>query len=110
MPAAPATVRGLFNVRGQIVPLLDTGELLGLGSPTDSPFAVVVRSAGEAAVAWLQLGLALGAVEDRRGASRAYAAALAALDRCDREAVQAGLDGWPADELAGVLRAKLGRP
>jgi chemotaxis methyl-accepting protein methylase len=61
-------------------------------------------------VAWFQLGLALGAVEDRRGASRAYAAALAALDRCDREAVQAGLDGWPADELAGVLRAKLGRP
>jgi purine-binding chemotaxis protein CheW len=45
VPAAPATVRGLFNVRGQIVPLLDTGELLGLGSPTDSPFAVVVRSA-----------------------------------------------------------------
>jgi tetratricopeptide (TPR) repeat protein len=60
--------------------------------------------------AWFQLGLALGAVEDRHGARRAYAAALAALDRCDRGTVQAGLDGWAADELAGVLRAKLGRP
>ena len=57
--------------------------------------------------AWFQLGLALGAVEDRHGARRAYAAA---LDRCDRGTVQAGLDGWAADELAGVLRAKLGRP
>jgi CheR methyltransferase, SAM binding domain/Tetratricopeptide repeat len=60
--------------------------------------------------AWFQLGVALGAVEDRRGARRAYAAALAALDRCDRRAVQAGLDGWAADELAGVLRGELGRP
>jgi chemotaxis protein methyltransferase CheR len=58
---------------------------------------------------WFQLGLALGAVEDRRGARRAYAAGLAALDRCDRRATQARLDGWAADELAGVLRAELGR-
>ena len=61
-------------------------------------------------VAWFRLGVALGAVQDRRGARRAYAAALAALERCDRAAVQAGLDGWAADELAGVLRARLGRP
>jgi chemotaxis methyl-accepting protein methylase len=60
--------------------------------------------------AWFQLGVALGAVRDRRGARRAYAAALVALERCDRRAVQAGLDGWAVDELAGVLRAKLGRP
>ena len=61
-------------------------------------------------VAWFQLGVALGAVQDRRGARRAYAAALAALERCDQAAVQAGLDGWAADELAAVLRARLGRP
>jgi chemotaxis methyl-accepting protein methylase len=61
-------------------------------------------------VAWFQLGVALGAVQDRRGARRAYAAALAALERCDQAAVKAGLDGWAADELAGVLRARLGRP
>ena len=45
VPAAPATVRGLFNVRGQILPLLDTGALLGLERPAGCPFAVVVRTA-----------------------------------------------------------------
>jgi Flp pilus assembly protein TadD len=49
-------------------------------------------------VAWFRLGLALGAVQDRRGAHRAYAAALAALERCDRAALSADLDGWGADE------------
>jgi purine-binding chemotaxis protein CheW len=44
LPAAPATVRGLFNVRGQILPLLDTGALLGLERPVRCPFAVVVRT------------------------------------------------------------------
>ena len=58
--------------------------------------------------AWFQLGLALEAVAGRQGARRAYAAALAALERCDQEAVEAELDGWRAGELAGVLRAKLG--
>jgi chemotaxis signal transduction protein len=52
VPAAPATVRGLVNVRGQIVPLLDTGALLGLDPPARCPFAVVVRTAhGPAALA-----------------------------------------------------------
>jgi chemotaxis methyl-accepting protein methylase len=58
-------------------------------------------------VAWFRLGLALGAVKDRRGARRAYAAALAALERCDQAVLSADLDGWGADDLAGVLRAKL---
>jgi purine-binding chemotaxis protein CheW len=44
VPAAPASVRGLFNVRGQIIPLLDTGALLGLESPAACPFAVVVQT------------------------------------------------------------------
>jgi len=61
-------------------------------------------------VVWFQLGVALGAVRDRRGARRAYSAALAALERCDPGAVEAGLDGWAADALAGVLRDRLGRP
>ena len=45
VPTAPATVRGLLNVRGQIMPLLDTAALLGLDSPPGCPFAVVVQSA-----------------------------------------------------------------
>jgi purine-binding chemotaxis protein CheW len=52
VPAAPPTVRGLLNVRGQILPLLDTGALLGLDPPARCPFAVVVRTAhGPAALA-----------------------------------------------------------
>ena len=39
--AAPATL-GLFNLRGEIVPLFDTAGLLGLGGGTDPAFAVVV--------------------------------------------------------------------
>ena len=61
-------------------------------------------------VAWFRLGLALGALQDRRGARRAYLAALAALQRCDPAAVQADLDGWGAEELADVLRARLAPP
>ena len=44
VPAAPPAIRGLFNVRGQILPLLDTGALLGLEAPTGHPFAAVVHS------------------------------------------------------------------
>jgi chemotaxis methyl-accepting protein methylase len=107
---------------------------VGLGAPAEAATAAEMAVAGEVAagggdlagavaafrkavfldpdqpVAWFQLGLALGAVKDRRGARRAFAAALAALERCDQGAVRDGLDGWAAGELADVLRAKLGRP
>jgi purine-binding chemotaxis protein CheW len=39
---APPVVLGLFNLRGQIVPLLDTRALLGLGTVGTTAFAVVV--------------------------------------------------------------------
>jgi purine-binding chemotaxis protein CheW len=45
VPMAPPAVRGLFNVRGQIVPLLDTGVLLSLEPAAACPFAVVVQTA-----------------------------------------------------------------
>ena len=45
LPAAPATVRGLFNVRGQILPLLDTGAMLGLERPA-------IRTGSAAAPRW----------------------------------------------------------
>ena len=60
-------------------------------------------------VAWFRLGLALGSLQDGRGARRAYAAALAALERCDQETLEADLDGWGAEDLKIVLRAKLAR-
>jgi purine-binding chemotaxis protein CheW len=41
---APPLVRGLFNLRGQIVPLLDTAALLGLRSAGPVEFALVLQS------------------------------------------------------------------
>jgi purine-binding chemotaxis protein CheW len=80
VPAAPATLRGLFNVRGQIVPLLDTAALLGLGRMTVAPFAAVVQTAdGPAGLATsgvpepAELGRRIGPA-DCRGAVATYAA------------------------------------
>jgi len=41
---APATVRGLLNLRGEIVPLLDTAGLLGVGRVEQVAFAVVLTT------------------------------------------------------------------
>ena len=51
VPLAPTWVQGLINIRGEIVPLLDTGSLLGLGARQEAEFAVVVHtSSGVAAL------------------------------------------------------------
>ena len=42
VPLAPTGLLGLVNVRGEIVPLLDTGVLTGTGPLNQSPFAVLV--------------------------------------------------------------------
>jgi purine-binding chemotaxis protein CheW len=44
LPGAPDQVLGVFNLRGEIVPLFDTAALLGLGTLASSPFVVVVES------------------------------------------------------------------
>ena len=44
VPGAPPALQGLFNLRGTIVPLLDTAALLGVAS-APAPFAVVADSA-----------------------------------------------------------------
>ena len=41
---APPLVLGLFNLRGQIVPLLDTAALLGLGAIGTVGFVLVLQS------------------------------------------------------------------
>jgi purine-binding chemotaxis protein CheW len=43
---APPLVVGLFNLRGQIVPLLDTAALLGLDTAGPAAFALVLQSSG----------------------------------------------------------------
>ncbi|MBV9659548.1 MAG: chemotaxis protein CheW [Acidimicrobiales bacterium] len=44
LPAMTSTVIGVFNLRGEIVPLFDTAALLGLGTMPSSSFAIVVES------------------------------------------------------------------
>lgn len=43
LPTAPSALAGVFNLRGEIVPLFDVTALLGLGSVEDGTFAVVVE-------------------------------------------------------------------
>jgi chemotaxis methyl-accepting protein methylase len=57
-----------------------------------------------------QLGLALEAAGDRRGARRAYAAALAAIRHHDPGDLEAGIEGYQLGALAGMLSAKLAEP
>lgn len=50
IPLSPAGLIGVVNVRGEIVPLLDTAMLTGTGSLDEPPFAVLV-SGGQDMVA-----------------------------------------------------------
>ena len=59
-------------------------------------------------VAHLNLGLALEVAGDDAAARRAYAAARAALDRCDTAAVEATLEGYHLDGLTAPPRPEAG--
>lgn len=50
LPAAPVWLAGLVNVRGEILPAVDTGRALGAGPTEASHVAVVDTAAGPAAV------------------------------------------------------------
>lgn len=100
-------------------------------APTAAPSAVELMAAGEAAldrgehleavtafrkavyldpdhpVAHLNLGLALEVAGDGPASLRAYAAARAAVDRCDTAAVEAALEGYQLDGLLRLLDRKL---
>jgi chemotaxis signal transduction protein len=43
LATAPPAVLGLFNLRGQIAPLLDTAALLGIGTVETAAFIVIVN-------------------------------------------------------------------
>ncbi|HSP09662.1 MAG TPA: chemotaxis protein CheW [Candidatus Dormibacteraeota bacterium] len=47
VPLPPPGLLGIVNVRGEIVPFLDTGVLTGTGALSEPAFAVLVRGAGE---------------------------------------------------------------
>jgi chemotaxis signal transduction protein len=42
VPLSPTGLLGVINVRGEIIPLLDTGVLTGTGALSEPPFAVLV--------------------------------------------------------------------
>lgn len=47
IPLSPAGLIGVLNVRGEIVPLLDTGVLTATGALGEPPFAVLVSGEKE---------------------------------------------------------------
>jgi chemotaxis signal transduction protein len=47
VPLSPTGLIGVLNIRGEIVPLLDTGVLTGTGALGEPPFAVLVSSEKE---------------------------------------------------------------
>jgi purine-binding chemotaxis protein CheW len=47
IPLSPAALLGVVNVRGEVVPLLDTAVLTATGSLKAPPFAVLVSSGDE---------------------------------------------------------------
>ncbi len=54
VPLAPPAVRGLINLRGQIVTAIDLRRCLGIGDrPADQPAATVIVRSGDGAVSLL---------------------------------------------------------
>ncbi len=45
LPTVPAALLGVFNLRGDVVPMFDTAALLGVGTHGNAPFAVVIATA-----------------------------------------------------------------
>ncbi|HWT21988.1 MAG TPA: chemotaxis protein CheW, partial [Solirubrobacteraceae bacterium] len=44
LPGAPAAVLGALNLRGAVIPVLDTAALLGTGRLGGAPFAAVAET------------------------------------------------------------------
>lgn len=58
LPTAPSSVLGVCNVRGEIIPVFDTGVLLGLGRSSSSfeSIAIVETAMGPAGLASGEVG------------------------------------------------------
>jgi purine-binding chemotaxis protein CheW len=69
LPLAPPAVRGVFSLRGDIVPLLDTGALLGMGALEAIPFAAVVDAADGSAALGLTGAPTSARLSERVGAT-----------------------------------------
>jgi purine-binding chemotaxis protein CheW len=58
VPDAPACVLGVCNLRGEVLPIIDTALMVGAGTAADARSVVVLEHAGRRA------GLAVDAVDD----------------------------------------------
>jgi len=63
LPAAPASIAGIINLRGRVTPLVSLRTLLGIQGEQEDRFIVVCRHRG------LQIGLMIGAVSTMYKAS-----------------------------------------
>ena len=77
LPGAPPAVLGVMNLRGEVVPVLDTAALLGSGRTGDAAFAAVVEAGDEPAAlagagepVTAALDRPAGAAESSAGAGR----------------------------------------
>jgi chemotaxis signal transduction protein len=102
VPTAPATLLGVFNLRGEIVPLFDTAALLGLGRiPAPSHATVVETALGPAGLVVsaipesVELGEPIGTTETPGTvASYAVGSRLATLLDVDILLGPAGIGSW----------------
>lgn len=90
---AAQTVAGVFNLRGEVIPLLDTGRLLGLAAIGEGSFVLVVDVEGHAA------GLAL----DGRPTTGELGALLGQAELDASRGVYAVIDGPRSAEAAVLL-------
>lgn len=44
LPNAPAALLGVFNLRGEVIPVFDTAAVLGIGEVVGAPVAVVINT------------------------------------------------------------------
>lgn len=100
LPTAPASVLGLFNLRGEILPLLDTAALLGLGTVGAPAYVAVVETAlGPAGLCatgppqFVDLGEPVQSDEGRDALYRVGAGVAVLLD-VDGLLTPARLGGW----------------
>ena len=77
LPGAPETILGVLNLRGDVVPVLDTAALLGIGRVQRPDFAVVADTeqgpaalAADATPATVALSAPSGSAELPAGAGR----------------------------------------
>ncbi|HEX2699724.1 MAG TPA: chemotaxis protein CheW [Acidimicrobiales bacterium] len=56
LPGAPSTLMGVFNLRGEIVPVFDTATLLGIGTAQPTFVAVIETASGPAGLAMTAMG------------------------------------------------------